>query len=421
MEYRSLGRTGMQVSPLCLGAMMFGAWGEPDHDVSIKIIHRALDAGINFIDTADVYSQGESEEIVGKALAGGRRDDVIVATKVNGQMGAAPGEAGDPNMRGNSRRWIVREVENSLRRLQTDWIDLYQLHRPDPGTDVEESLGALTDLQRQGKIRAFGSSTFQAHEIVEAQWVAERRGLDRFVTEQPPYSILVRGIEADVLPVAEKYGMGVIPWSPLAGGWLTGRYRKGQEVPESRRAQRLPGRYDMSKPENQAKLDAVEELALLAEDAGITLIHLAVAFTLAHPAVTAPIIGPRTMEQLESQLGAVDVMLSDDILDRIDKIVPPGVESPLSMQPSDAVVDVGSLILVDRAGCFIHYRALSRSAVVESQSSMLPSYSKMCSMTRNFQQNKEIRPLKTALGHLAQPPPNPSITIPPPCSRRCFL
>jgi aryl-alcohol dehydrogenase-like predicted oxidoreductase len=325
MEYRSLGRTGMQVSPLCLGAMMFGAWGEPDHDVSIKIIHRALDAGINFVDTADVYSQGESEEIVGKALAGGRRDDVIVATKVHSQMGAAPGEPGDPNKRGNSRRWIVREVENSLRRLQTDWIDLYQLHRPDPGTDVEESLGALTDLQRQGKIRTFGSSTFQAHEIVEAQWVAERRGFGRFVTEQPPYSILVRGIEADVLPVAEKYGMGVIPWSPLGGGWLTGRYRKGQEVPESRRAQRLPGRYDMSKPENQAKFDAVEELALLAEDAGITMIHLALAFTLAHPAVTAPIIGPRTMEQLESQLGAVDVTLSDDILDRIDKIVPPGV------------------------------------------------------------------------------------------------
>jgi aryl-alcohol dehydrogenase-like predicted oxidoreductase len=325
MEYRSLGRTGMQVSPLCLGAMMFGAWGEPDHDVSIKIIHRALDAGINFIDTADVYSQGESEEIVGKALAGGRRDEVILATKVHGQMGVPPGEQGDPNKRGISRRWIVREVENSLRRLQTDWIDLYQLHRPDPGTDIEESLGALNDLQRKGKILAFGSSTFPAHEIVEAQWVSERRALGRFVTEQPPYSILVRGIEADVLPVTAKYGMGVIPWSPLAGGWLTGRYRKGQEVPESRRAQRLPGRYDLSKPGNQAKLDAVEELALLAEDAGITLIHLALTFTLAHPAVTAPIIGPRTMEQLESQLGAVDVTLSDDILDRIDKIVPPGV------------------------------------------------------------------------------------------------
>jgi len=326
MDYRSLGRTGMQVSPLCLGAMMFGAWGEPDHEISIKIIHRALDAGINFIDTADVYSLGESEEIVGKALADGRRDDVIVATKFHGPMdvGAGP-HGGDPNKRGNSRRWIIREVENSLRRLQTDWIDLYQVHRPDPETDIEETLAALTDLQRQGKIRAFGSSTFPAHEIVEAQWVAERRGLARFVTEQPPYSLLVRGIEADVLPVAEKYGMGVIPWSPLGGGWLTGRYRKGQDIPQSRRATRVPGRYDMGKPSNQAKLDAVEELALLAEDAGISLIHLALAFTLVHPAVTATIIGPRTMEQLESQLGATDVTLSNDLLDRIDKIVPPGV------------------------------------------------------------------------------------------------
>jgi aryl-alcohol dehydrogenase-like predicted oxidoreductase len=324
MDYRDLGRTGMQVSPLCLGAMMFGAWGEPDHDVSIKIIHRALDAGINFIDTADVYSQGESEKIVGMALAGGRRDEVILATKVHGQMDVSSGEPGDPNRRGNSRRWIIREVENSLRRLQTDWIDLYQIHRPEPGTDVEETLSALTDLQRQGKIRTFGSSTFPAHEIVEAQWVAERRGLARFVTEQPPYSILVRGIEADVLPVAEKYRMGVIPWSPLAGGWLTGRYRKGQEVPQSRRATRLPARYDLASPGNQAKLDAVEELALLAEDAGLSLIHLALAFTLTHHAVTAPIIGPRTMEQLESQLGAAEVTLSNDILDRIDKIVPPG-------------------------------------------------------------------------------------------------
>jgi len=325
MDYRSLGRTGMHVSPLCLGAMMFGAWGERDHDVSIKIIHQALDAGINFIDTADVYSQGESEEIVGKALGGGRRDEVIVATKFHGQMGVPPGERGDPNKGGNSRRWIIGEVENSLRRLQTDWIDLYQVHRPEPETDVEETLSALTDLQRQGKIRAFGSSTFPAHEMVEAQWVAERRGLGRFVTEQPPYSILARGIEADVLPVAEKYRMGVIPWSPLAGGWLTGRYRKGQDIPESHRAQRVPRRYDLSIPGNQAKLDAVEELALLAEEAGISLIHLALAFTLTHPAVTAPIIGPRTMEQLESQLGAVDVTLSIDILDRIDKIVPPGI------------------------------------------------------------------------------------------------
>ena len=328
MEYRSLGRTGMHVSPLCLGAMMFGAWGEPDHETSVKIIHRALDAGLNFIDTADVYSQGESEVIVGKALANGRRDDVILATKFHMQMGvpvdAPPGTKGDPNSRGSSRRWIIREVEDSLRRLGTDWIDLYQVHRPAPDTDVEETLSALTDLQRQGKIRAFGSSTFPAHEIVEAQWVAQRRGLGRFVTEQPPYSMLVRGIEADLLPVAQQYGMGVIPWSPLAGGWLSGRYRKGQDTPGSTRANRLPQRYDLSLPENQRKLDAADQLGQLADEAGIPLVHMAIAFVLQHPAVTAPIIGPRTMEHLESQLGALDVTLSADVLDRIDEIVPPG-------------------------------------------------------------------------------------------------
>jgi len=317
----------MQVSPLCLGAMMFGAWGEPDHDESIRMINRALDAGINFIDTADVYSQGESEVIVGKALAG-KRDDVILATKVHGQMGvpadAPMGAKGDPNTQGNSRRWIVREVEDSLRRLNTDWIDLYQIHRPDQDTDDEETLSALTDLQRQGKIRAFGSSTFPAHRIVEAQWTAQRRGLARYVTEQPPYSLLVRTIEADVLPTAQKYGMGVIPWSPLAGGWLSGKWRKDAEEPESSRRKRIPSRFDLSIPENQRKLEAADALARLADDAGLSLIHLAIAFVMKHPAVTAPIIGPRTMDQLESQIGAVDVQLSDELLDRIDEIVPPG-------------------------------------------------------------------------------------------------
>jgi aryl-alcohol dehydrogenase-like predicted oxidoreductase len=317
MEHRTLGRTGVEVSPLCLGAMMFGAWGNPDHDESIRIVHRALDAGINFVDTADVYAQGESEEIVGKALQG-RRDQVVLATKFHGRMGEGP------NRSGNSRRWIVQEVEASLRRLQTDWIDLYQVHRPEPGTDVDETLGALSDLVHQGKIRYLGSSTFPAHEIVEAQWVAERRGRERFVCEQPPYSLLVRGIEADVLPVCERYGMGVIPWSPLAGGWLSGRWRKGQEPPDSTRAQRIPARYDLSRPENQAKLEAADALARLAEEAGMSLIHLALAFVIRHPAVTAAIVGPRTMEQLESQLGAVDVHLDDAILDRIDEIVPPG-------------------------------------------------------------------------------------------------
>jgi aryl-alcohol dehydrogenase-like predicted oxidoreductase len=326
MEYRSLGRTGMRVSPLCLGAMMFGAWGEPDHDTSISIIHRALDAGINFIDTADVYSQGESEVIVGKALADGRRDDVILATKFHNPMDVGIGEpGGDPNKRGNSRRWIVQEVENSLRRLNTDWIDLYQVHRPDEHTDVEETLSALTDLQRQGKIRAFGSSTYPAHETVRAQWVAKERGLGRFVTEQPPYSILVRGIEADLLPVTQEHGMGVLPWSPLAGGWLSGRYRKNQDLPQSQRAQRMPGRYDMSNPDNQRKLDAADALGELADKAGLSLVHLSLAFVLNHPAVTSPIIGPRTMEHLESQLGAADVTLDADLLDAIDEIVPPGV------------------------------------------------------------------------------------------------
>jgi aryl-alcohol dehydrogenase-like predicted oxidoreductase len=318
MDYVRLGRTGVEVSPLCLDAMMFGAWGNPDHEDSIRIIHRALDAGVNFVDTADVYSAGENEEIVGKALAG-RRDRVVLATKFHGRMGD------DPNRSGNSRRWILQEVEASLRRLQTDWIDIYQVHRPDPETDVDETLGALTDLVRAGKIRYLGSSTFGAHEIVEAQWTAERRSRERFVCEQPPYSLLVRGIERDVLPVCARYGMGVITWSPLAGGWLAGRYREGAELPDSTRSDRLPWRYDMTLPANQRKLAAAEALARLAEESGLSLIQLALAFVLRHPAVTSAIIGPRTMEQLESQLGADEVELSDDVLDRIDEIVEPGV------------------------------------------------------------------------------------------------
>src|ERR671937_2292179 len=244
MEHRPLGRTGVSVSKLCLGAMMFGAWGNEDHEDSIRIIHRALDAGVNFVDTADVYSQGESEEIVGKALAG-RRDDVVLATKVHGRMGD------DPNRAGNSRRWIVREVEESLRRLRTDWIDLYQIHRPDPDTDVDETLGALTDLVRAGKIRYLGTSTFPAHEIVEAQWVAERRGRGRFVCEQPPYSLLARGIEADVLPVCQKYGLGVITWSPLNGGWLSGSYTTDSKGQTPFRATRDPVRFDLAIKENR--------------------------------------------------------------------------------------------------------------------------------------------------------------------------
>src|SRR3954464_14044820 len=318
MEPRPLGRTGVQVSPLCLGAMMFGAWGNTDHEDSVRIIHAALDAGINFVDTADVYSQGESEEIVGKALAGGRREHVVLATKAHGAMGE------DPNQQGNSRRWLVQEVESSLRRLQTDWIDLYQIHRPSPDTDVEETLDALTDLQRAGKIRYFGSSTFPASQIVQAQWAAKERHSGRFVTEQPPYSLLVRGIETEVLPVCQQYGMGTLVWSPLAGGWLSGKWRKGQDAPQSSRAERMGARYDLSDPVNQRKLDAADALAELAEKNGLSLVELAIAFPLRHPGVTSAIIGPRTMEQLTSQLPAADVVLSDEVLDAIDAIVPPG-------------------------------------------------------------------------------------------------
>lgn len=318
MRMRTLGATGIKVSPYCLGAMMFGGWGNPDHEDSVRIIHAALDAGINFVDTADVYSRGESEEIVGKALRG-RRDNVVLATKFHGTMGE------DPNEQGNSRRWIVREVDNSLRRLGTDHIDLYQVHRPDPDTDIEETLSALTDLVRAGKVRAIGSSTFPAEQIVEAQWVAERRGYQRFRCEQPPYSIFVRAIETGVLPTCAKYGMGVIAWSPLAGGWLTGKYRKGQEIDmSSGRAARLPERFDPSIPGNARKLDLIDELTTIADQAGISLTHLAMAFVIAHPAVTSAIIGPRTMDQLKDLLAGEEVALSDEVLDRIDRIVAPG-------------------------------------------------------------------------------------------------
>ena len=329
MEHRQLGHTGVSVSKFCLGAMMFGAWGNPDHDDSIRIIHAALDAGINFIDTADVYGHGESEEIVGKALAGGRRDDIILATKFHNAMGE------DPNQQGNSRRWIIRAVEDSLRRLGTDWIDLYQVHRIDPRTDIEETLSALSDLVHQGKVRYIGSSTFPASQIVEAQWVARDRHLQRFVTEQPPYSILVRAVEADVLPTCLRHGMAVMSYSPLTGGWLSGRWRKDTGQQSSSRANRLPERFDLSQPANQRKLDAVEDLAQLAEQTGITLIQLAIAFVLNHPAITAALIGPRTMEQLESQLTAADVVLDEAVLDRIDQIVPPGT----TLNPADNSFD----------------------------------------------------------------------------------
>jgi aryl-alcohol dehydrogenase-like predicted oxidoreductase len=331
VEYRPLGRTGIKVSSFCLGAMMFGEWGNTDEDECVGMMHTALDAGVNFVDTADVYSGGRSEEIVGRALKG-RRDEVVLASKVHGMMGPGVNEGG------NSRLWIMREVEASLRRLDTDHIDLYQIHRPHPDTAIEETLGALTDLVRQGKVRYLGSSTFPAWQIVEAHWASESRGLERFVCEQPPYSILVRGIELDVLPVAGRYEMGVIVWSPLAGGWLAGKYRRGEEPAEDSRAARyrrighpVAARFDLSRPGNQRKLDLVEDLAIVADKAGLRLPHMAVAFTLAHPAVTSTIIGPRTPEQLADLLAAADARLDADTLDAIDQIAPPGTV----LEPAD--------------------------------------------------------------------------------------
>jgi len=321
MQYRSLGDTGVQVSNVCLGTMMFGGVNNADHDDCVSIIHTALDAGVNFVDTADVYSQGESEEIVGKALRG-RRDDVVLATKFQGAMGD------ERNRRGASRRWIVAEVENSLRRLGTDHIDLYQLHRPNPDTNIEETLGALTDLVRQGKVLYVGHSAFQASQLVEAQWAARERGLVRPVSEQLSYSLLVRTPEVDVLPTALRHHVSVICYSPLAGGWLSGKWRKDAEPPTPSTGRGAIGffsrRYDLDDPHNAAKLDAADALGRLADDSGLTLVELAIAFNVNHPGVTSAIIGPRTMDQLTSQLPAADITLTDEILDSIDLIVPPG-------------------------------------------------------------------------------------------------
>jgi aryl-alcohol dehydrogenase-like predicted oxidoreductase len=336
MQLRPLGRTGMTVSSYALGTMMFGAAGNPDHDECARIVHAALDQGINFIDTADMYSGGESEEIVGKALRG-RRDDVILATK--GHFALEEG----PNRSGNSRRYLGRAVEASLRRLNTDYIDLYQVHRPDRETDLEETLGVLTDLVREGKIRTFGTSTFPAHEIVDAHRVAESRGLMRPRTEQPPYNLLARGVERDVLTVAQRWGMAVLTWSPLAFGFLTGRYRRsGTALPEGRAVLR-PAWFDPTDPVTARKLDVVEELVRTAEEAGCSLPELATAFPLVHPAVTSVIIGPRTLPQLEATVAGAGLRLDDAVLDRIDEIVPPGTnvyepngafEAPLLADPA---------------------------------------------------------------------------------------
>ncbi|MEU5696870.1 aldo/keto reductase [Actinosynnema sp. NPDC020468] len=318
MQYRTLGRTGVQVSTLALGAMNFGATGRTTQAEATGLVDLALEAGINLIDTADRYGQGESEEIVGKAVAG-RRDDLVLATKAGLPMGE------ERNHRGASRRWLTTALENSLRRLDVDHVDLYQVHRWDPTTSDEETLSALTDLQRAGKIRHFGSSTFPAYRIVQAEWAAREHHLGRYVTEQPGYSILQRAVEAHVLPVTGQYGLGVLAWSPLASGWLSGAVREGREVTTHRSAL-LPQRFDLAVPANRAKLDAVERLAKVADEAGLTLIQLALGFVTAHPAVTAAIIGPRTADHLRAQLAAADTVLPADVLDAIDAIVPPGVD-----------------------------------------------------------------------------------------------
>lgn len=319
MQRRILGGTGISVSEYALGTMMLGAWGNTDHDDCVRIVHRALDAGINFVDTADVYAAGESEEIVGKALKG-RREDVVLATKFFNSMGP------DANHGGNSRRWIMRAVEDSLRRLGTDYLDLYQVHRPDPATDIDETLSALSDLVRSGKVRAIGTSTFPAEHIVEAQWTAERRGHVRFRTEQPPYSMLARGVESAVLPTAQRYGMGVLTWGPLSAGWLSGR-----DLSVSSRAGLESRKFDLSVPENARKAEAVTALSKVAAEAGLMLPHLATAFVRSHPAVTSVIIGPRTLDQLDSMLEGAEVTLGADVLDRIDAIVPPGTD----LNPAD--------------------------------------------------------------------------------------
>jgi aryl-alcohol dehydrogenase-like predicted oxidoreductase len=329
MERRTLGGTGISVSELALGTMMLGAMGNSDHAESIAMIHRALEAGINFVDTADVYSLGESELIVGKAMKG-RRDEIVLATKFSLPMGA------DANQRGGSPRWVKYAVEDSLRRLDTDYIDLYQMHRFDPSTDIDETLAALSDLVRAGKVRAIGSSLFPPDQIVEAQWVADRRGHHRFRTEQPPYSILLRGIEADMFPTAQRYGMGVLTFGPLSSGWLSGR---ADPTTGHRAAGRGAKLFDMSVPGNQVKLSAVERLTALAAEAGMPLSHLATAFARSHPAVTSVLIGPRRPEHLNDLLAGADVKLDDDILDRIDEIVPPGV----NLNQDDIYYDVPAL------------------------------------------------------------------------------
>jgi aryl-alcohol dehydrogenase-like predicted oxidoreductase len=318
MEYRPLGRSGITVSHLTLGAMMFGAMGNQDRDECARIVHRALDAGITTINTADGYSAGQSEEILGEALAGGRRDEVVLTVKFGVKLD------GNPNHGGGSRRWINQAIDGSLRRLKTDHIDVYELGAPDPDTDIDETLGALTDLVAAGKIRSFGTSKMPPSQIVEARDIATRRGHGVFRVEEAPYSILNRVVEYDLLPTSQRLGIGILAFSVLGGGWLSGRYRSGQTVATSGPRSHRP-QMDAAAPENAAKFAAADALGDLADKNDLTLIQLATAWTANHPAVSSVVIGPRTMEQLEGYLAADGVQLSTEVLDRIDEIVSPGV------------------------------------------------------------------------------------------------
>lgn len=325
MRYRMLGDTGMEVSVLTFGAMMLGKLGDLDHAESVRIIHTALDAGINIVDTANEYGAGESEVIVGKALAGPRREHVILATK--GHYSVEHGASHPnppPNAVGNSRRNILRSCDASLRRLGTDWIDIYQIHYPDDRTSLEETLSALTDLVQAGKIRTFGASNFPAYLVVEGQWVAERRGLRRFTVEQFPYSIFVRWPERDLLPVLHQYRVGGLAYSPLNGGWLSGIYRGGQKQRTAYQAGRTPRRFDLTLPNVARKIELLESLVDIANELGTTLLRLAIRWSIEHPAVTSSVIGARTEQHLKETLGAEDLDLPWDVLDRIDQLVLPG-------------------------------------------------------------------------------------------------
>jgi aryl-alcohol dehydrogenase-like predicted oxidoreductase len=314
MEYRSLGRTGVMVSPICLGAMNFG--GPTAEAESMQIIDAALDGGINFIDTANVYNKGESEVIVGKALKrNGKRNQVVLATKVNGAMGTGP------NDRGITRYHIMQSVEDSLRRLQTDHIDLYQLHRPSFTIPHEETLRALDDLVRQGKVRYIGSSTFPAWKIMEGLMVSEKYNLVRYICEQPPYNLLDRRIENELVPLCQQYGIALIPWSPIAGGILGGRYPTNQQTPEGSRAARSPGFAGRVVPQAQQIADQVVKMA---RERNLTAGQLALLWTKDQPGITAPIYGPRTLEQLQEALGVLDKNLTEEDARLFDELNPPG-------------------------------------------------------------------------------------------------